>query len=155
MLIGSCTSILPEKCYHLKRYLENWLNTMVRGVKINFFVGFENIWRNYQLRQAKKGVQNTKTAIKGNVTWTWFPHNQSPMLLPPSPKSGTNRLMVETPPPPTQHLERNTCVSALHTPLIVGWCERFFLSFFCWKTVSSTPKTHVDNDDKTSFPPAT
>jgi len=45
---------------------------MVRGVKVKiiFFVGFENIWRNYQLRQAKKGVQNTKTAIKGNVTWT-------------------------------------------------------------------------------------
>ena len=55
------------------------------------FAIFENLWWDYWLREAEKGVQNTKTTRKkGNVTWTCFPH--IPQRFPPPRQSWASTL---------------------------------------------------------------
>ena len=60
-------------------------------------------------RQKKIPIRQTKTKSQNRP--------ESPML-PPLPKLGHNRPMVETPSPPTQYQQENACVSELLTPLV-------------------------------------
>jgi hypothetical protein len=61
----------------------------------------------------KKGEPNTKFEQKPNF-------NQNPNH-PPLLKLGTNRPMVETPPPLTQHQQRNAPVNALTMMIITSF----------------------------------
>ena len=76
-------------CRDIKSTLE-----VGEGVQPYFFARFENFWREYRPRQAKKGVP-IKKKIELQPESTRIP------TLSPSPKLGTNRPIVETPPPPT------------------------------------------------------
>ena len=49
------------------------------------------------------------------------------LSISPSPNMGTNRPMVETPPPPTRHQQRNACISTVLTPLAVCGCKHFLV----------------------------
>ena len=65
------------------------------------------------IKPVPKIDQNQKPEKKQN------PQPPPTPTLPPSPKLGTIHPMVETPSPPTRYQQRNACISALLTPLVV------------------------------------